>query len=116
MSAVSTAAASAEAPLPRLDADQTAQLAEMFRLMGDPTRLRIILACQGAPTAVGDIAARLDLSPSLVSHHLRLLRAARVLRAQRRGKQILYCAADAHIRCVIADMLEHVVEPHGEEG
>lgn len=97
--------------LPRLDAEQTAELAGMFHLMGDPTRLRIILACLAEPTPVGEVAAKLGLSPSLVSHHLRLLRAARVLRAQRRGKQILYCAADEHISGVIADMLEHVVEP-----
>ena len=101
-------------PLPVLDADQMVMLAEMFRLMGDPTRLRIILECQDTPTPVGEIARRLDLSPSLVSHHLRLLRAARVLRGQRAGKQILYCAEDDHIRCVIADMLEHVLEPEAE--
>ena len=95
--------------LPDLDDDQTVQLAEMFRLMGDPTRLRIILACLAGPTAVGTIATDLGLSPSLVSHHLRLLRAARVLRGHRRGKQIFYAAADEHITCVIADMLEHDV-------
>ena len=99
---------------PTLDEDQMSRLAGMFRLMGDPTRLRIILACQGEPTPVGEIARRLHLSPSLVSHHLRLLRAARVLRARRQGKQMLYAAADDHIRCVIADMLEHVTEPHSE--
>jgi len=101
--------------LPRLDADQTVQLAEMFRLLGAPTRLRIILACMDGPTAVGDIASRLGLSPSLVSHHLRLLRAARVLRGQRSGKQIRYAIADEHISCVIADMLEHVLEPAAAE-
>ncbi len=101
--------------LPDLDDDQTVQLAEMFRLMGDPTRLRIILACLPEPKPVGTIAATLGLSPSLVSHHLRLLRAARVLRGQRRGRQILYASADEHISCVIADMLEHVVEPGDAE-
>jgi DNA-binding transcriptional ArsR family regulator len=99
------------AALPRLDEHQAAQLAEMFRLMGDPTRLRIILACLDAPTPVGAIATTLGLSQSLVSHHLRLLRAARVLRGQRRGRQVLYTSADEHISCVIADMLEHVAEP-----
>ena len=101
--------------LPKLDDDQTVQLAEMFRLMGDPTRLRIILACLSGPTSVGTIATDLGLSTSLVSHHLRLLRAARVLRGHRRGKQVFYAAADEHITCVIADMLEHVVEPGGAE-
>ena len=91
--------------------DTIVQLADLFRLMGDPTRLRIILVCLDNPISVGDIATRLSLSPSLVSHHLRLLKAARVLRAERRGKQIFYSAKDEHIRCVIDDMVAHVGEP-----
>lgn len=95
-----------------LSADDTiGHLAELFRLMGDPTRLRIILTCLDEPISVGEIAMRLDLSPSLVSHHLRLLKAARVLRSERRGKQIFYSALDAHIRCVIDDMVAHIGEP-----
>jgi DNA-binding transcriptional ArsR family regulator len=91
--------------------DAIVQLADLFRLMGDPTRLRIILICLRVPISVGDIALKLALSPSLVSHHLRLLRVARVVRAQRRGKQMFYSAADEHIRCVIDDMVTHVGEP-----
>ena len=96
--------------------DSIGQLADLFRLMGDPTRLRIILSCLTKPICVGDIAARLDLMPSLVSHHLRLLKAARILRAERRGKQIFYSALDAHISCVINDMVAHVDEPIDIEG
>ena len=88
-----------------------AQLADMFRLMGDPSRLSIILTCLRGPISVGDIAAELGLSSSLVSHHLRLLRAARVLRAERRGKQMFYSASDNHIECVISDMMAHIGEP-----
>jgi DNA-binding transcriptional ArsR family regulator len=100
---------------PQPDDERTVHLAAMFRLMGDPTRLRIILACMDAPTPVGAIADRLGLSQSLVSHHLRLLRAARVLRGQRRGRQVLYASADEHISRVLSDMLEHVEEPaHAE--
>ena len=99
-----------DAPL-SIDDDQAIELAEVFRLMGDASRLRIILECLETPTCVSDIATRTKLSPSLVSHHLRLLRAARVLRAQRRGKQVFYLAADEHIRCVITDMVAHVGEP-----
>lgn len=91
--------------------DQAAELAEMFRIMGDASRLKIILACLGAPTCVSDIALKTRLSPSLVSHHLRLLRAARVLRGHRQGKQVFYVAADEHIRHVISDMVAHVGEP-----
>ncbi|MCH8181831.1 MAG: winged helix-turn-helix transcriptional regulator [Proteobacteria bacterium] len=93
-----------------LSPGQTAELADMFRLMGDASRLRIVLACLDGPVAVGDIAARLGLSPSLVSHHLRLLRAGRILKATREGKQVFYAAADAHISRVVADMVAHVGE------
>jgi len=89
-----------------------AELADMFRLLGDTTRLRIVLACLDAPISVGDIAGQLELSPSLVSHHLRLLRAARVVKADRHGKQVFYAAADQHVSGVLADMLAHIAEPH----
>ena len=88
-----------------------AQLADLFHLLGDPTRLRIVLACLARPIAVGEIAAGLDLSSSLVSHHLRLLRAARIVKAERQGKQVFYSTADAHISGVLTDMLEHIAEP-----
>ncbi len=89
-----------------------AELADMFRLLGDTTRLRIVLACLDEPISVGDIAGQLELSPSLVSHHLRLLRAARVVKAERQGKQVFYAAADQHVSGVLADMLAHIAEPH----
>jgi ArsR family transcriptional regulator len=98
-------------PALSISADQAFEIAEMFRLMGDPSRLRIVVACLDAPRCVSDIAEALGLSPSLVSHHLRLLRAARMLKAERRGKQVFYAAQDAHVRSVIADMIEHAREP-----
>lgn len=91
--------------------DTIGQLADLFHLLGDPTRLRIVLSCMGQPIAVGDIAAGLALSSSLVSHHLRLLRAARIVKAERQGKQVFYSAADAHITGLLASMTEHVAEP-----
>lgn len=87
------------------------ELADLFHLLGDATRLRIVLACLVQPTAVGEIAASLDLSSSLVSHHLRLLRAARIVKAERQGKQVFYSAADAHISSLLANMFEHIAEP-----
>ena len=57
----------------RIGDDQVVELAEMFRLMSDPTRLSIILACLDAPASVGEMAERIGISGSLVSHHLRLL-------------------------------------------
>jgi len=102
-------------PLPaRIPEDQVVELAEMFRLMSDPTRLKIILACLDAPAAVGEMAERLGISGSLVSHHLRLLRAARLLQADRRGRQVFYVVGDPHIRSMLADMVDHVAEGDAE--
>lgn len=91
-----------------------AELADLFRLLGDTTRLRIVLACLEMPIAVNDIASKLDLSSSLVSHHLRLLRAARIVKADRQGRQVFYASADQHISGVLTDMLEHIAEPYTE--
>ena len=99
---------------PTLTSEQNALLAEVFRLLGDPTRLRIVFACLERTIAVGDIAAELTLSPSLVSHHLRLLRSAHVVRAERQGKNVLYSAADDHVRAVLKSMAAHIGEPGGE--
>lgn len=99
----------------RMAQDHAAELADLFRLLGDTTRLRIVLECTSMPLPVNEIADRLDLSPSLVSHHLRLLKAARIVRSERQGKQVYYSAADDHITCVVTDMLEHVREPRHED-
>lgn len=93
-----------------LSDEQTANLADMFRLLGDPSRLRIILSTLNGPIAVGDIATKLNLSQSLVSHHLRLLRAARLVRHERKGREIHYQIHDHHVACVIDDMTAHVQE------
>ncbi len=105
-----------DAKAPQLDPDQMEMVAELFHLLGERSRLGIVLACLDRPLPVGEIAARLGLSQSLVSHHLRLLRAARLLRGERRGKQVFYTAADEHVRRVVTDLANHVLEPgHGSE-
>jgi DNA-binding transcriptional ArsR family regulator len=80
------------------------ELADLFHLLGDPTRLRIVLACLAQPTSVGDIAAGLALS------------AARIVKAERQGKQVFYTAADAHISGLLANMFEHLAEPEPANG
>lgn len=101
-------------PLPTLEGAQIAELAELLRLLGEPTRLRILLACLTEPASVGDIAARVNIPRSLVSHHLRMLRAGRFLRSTRNGKQIIYSPVDDRIRCILQDLVEHVVEAADE--
>ncbi|MBX3492199.1 MAG: winged helix-turn-helix transcriptional regulator [Parvibaculum sp.] len=95
---------------PLLDDDKTVELADMFKMLGDPSRLRIVTATLEGPRAVGEIAAMLGLSVSLVSHHLRLLRATRLVSPERRGKQIFYRVHDQHVAHVIRDMIAHVNE------
>lgn len=93
------------------DAERMQELAEVFRLLGESSRLRIALFCLDHPRGVTEISEGLGLGISLVSHHLRLLRAARLLRAERRGRQVLHLTADEHVRCVLLDMVEHVGKP-----
>lgn len=90
-----------------LRADQTMELAETFGLLSDPTRLSIVIACMDQERSAGEIATRLDISASLTSHHLRLLRSARILKSNRRGKQVFYTMADACVRSVLDIMIEH---------
>lgn len=98
----------------RINEDQTAELADTFRLMADPSRLRIILTCLDAPTSVSVMAEELGLSASLVSHHLRLLRASRLIQAERRGNRVFYMVTDEHIRRTLTDMVDHIAESEAE--
>lgn len=98
-------------PKPIIHDDHIQELADVFRLLCDATRLKIVIACMNGEISVGDIAEKTDLSQPLVSHHLRLLKAARLLRHEKQGKQTFYTLSDDHIRCVLEDMLTHIKEP-----
>lgn len=88
---------------------QTAeQLAQVFRALADPTRVRIVSALAETELCVGDLAAVLGMSISAVSHQLRLLRELRIVRKRRQGKHIYYALDDAHVRDLLARGLEHV--------
>jgi len=99
-----------KAKQPLLSDDDASALADLFRLLGDPSLLRIVVSCLRTPLAVSDIAERLGLSVSLVSHHLRLLKGARLVRADRQGKQVYYVADDAHVRRMVEGMVTHIGE------
>ncbi len=90
------------------------ELSDIFSLLGDPTRLRIVLSCMDESLTVTQIAQTIGVSTSLISHHLRLLRATRLIKAERQGKQIFCHVADEHIRLILRNMLEHITEPHDE--
>jgi len=100
---------------PSLSQNHVTVLAETFRLLGDPTRLRILLFCLPGPKSVGDIVESLGLSQTLVSHHLRLLRGARLVRGERRSKQVFYEVADSHVSEMLIDMATHIDEEHFDD-
>ena len=87
------------------------RLASIFRLLGEEGRLKMVLACLSGPKPVCCLATVANLSQSLASHHLRHLREARILKASRQGKNMLYELDDRHIECVLKDMVSHVLEP-----
>jgi ArsR family transcriptional regulator, lead/cadmium/zinc/bismuth-responsive transcriptional repressor len=87
-----------------------AALAETFKVLGDTTRVRILDALSRSELCVGDIAELLGVSESAISHQLRLLRGARLVRPRRAGQQIFYILDDHHIVGLFAQGLEHVQE------
>lgn len=91
--------------------DDGTQLAELFRLLGEPNRLRLVVACLDGPRSVGDLTEQVGVSQSLVSQHLRLLRAGRLLKQTRSGRNVFYELPDCHIRTMLTNMMDHVLEP-----
>ena len=85
-------------------------LAETFRVLGDPTRVRILDALAGGELCVCDIASLAGISESAVSHQLRLLRGMRLVRPRRAGRQVFYSLDDHHIVELLGQALTHVEE------
>ena len=97
----------------RVDPAEAARLAELFRLLGDPTRTRILFALlEAGELCVCDLAEAVDTPESTVSHALRLLRTAGIVRNRRAGRMIHYSLDDAHVRLLLDLSLEHL--RHGE--
>ena len=95
---------------PPLTDASAAALAETFKVLGDTTRVRILDALSRAELCVQDLASRVGISESAVSHQLRLLRGKRVVRARRDGRLIYYSLDDQHIVGLFVQGLEHVEE------
>ena len=90
-------------------------LAETFRALGDLTRVRMLDALARSELCVQDLAARLHLTESAVSHQLRLLRNMRLVRTRRDGRLVFYALDDQHIVGLFEQGLEHVEEREGRE-
>ncbi len=90
--------------------DIAASLAELFRALGDPTRVKILFSLMTKELCVCDITAVIGVSESAVSHQLRILRNLRLVKYRREGKILYYSLADDHIEKLFAQGLEHVIE------
>jgi ArsR family transcriptional regulator len=95
---------------PLLDDETASALAETFKVLGDPTRVRILDALARSETPVCDLAEGLGVTQSAVSHQLRLLRSMRLVRARRDGRHIYYALDDDHILKLFKQGIEHVQE------
>jgi len=91
--------------------DELTRLTETFKVLGDPTRVRIVMALASAELCVCDLSTLLNVSPSAVSHQLRLLRQQRLVKFRREGKMAYYSLDDDHIVRLLNECLRHVQEP-----
>ena len=90
--------------------DTLYDLTELFRIFGDSTRVRILYVLFESEMCVCDIAQLLGMTQSAISHQLRALKGARLVKSRRDGKTVFYSLADAHVRTIIDQGLEHVTE------
>ncbi len=90
-----------------------AELADLFRALADPTRTRIVYALSRLEMTTSQLAEVLEVAPPTVSQHLRLLRALRLVKTRREGREVFYNLDDAHIRLLISLSLTHLRERPG---
>lgn len=96
-----------------LDLDDARMLAERFKLLSDPSRLRIVyVLLEKGELCVGDLAKNVDVSESATSHQLRQLRLAGLVRASRRGREVFYRVADSHVRLLLDVAVKHYLHGH----
>ena len=85
-------------------------LSELFRVFGDSTRMKILYVLFEHELCVCDIASLLGMTVSAISHQLRVLKNARLVRFRRSGKTVFYALADEHVHAILAQGMEHVTE------
>lgn len=93
-----------------IDGDTSIRLARVFKVIGDPSRVKIIYALLQSELCVGDISTAVGLSPSAVSHQLRVLRDSRLVKSRREGQLIYYSLDDHHVINLLSECLEHIQE------
>ncbi|QGT99383.1 Cadmium efflux system accessory protein [Candidatus Syntrophocurvum alkaliphilum] len=93
-----------------LNEETAKSLAELFKVLGDPTRIKVIYALMQKDLCVCDIAAVIGVSQSAVSHQLRILRGQKLVKFRRKGKVVYYSLDDDHISTLFSQGYEHVTE------
>ncbi len=92
------------------DEDRLYDLAELFKVFGDSTRIKILYVLFERELCVCDIAQLLNMSQSAISHQLRILKQNKLVKNRRDGKSVFYSLADGHVRTIINQGMEHVME------
>ncbi len=96
--------------------DRLFALADLYKIFGDSTRLRILYVLYETELCVCDIAALLGMQISAISHQLRVLKQARLVKYRRSGKTVFYSLADDHVHSILAQGMEHVLEEKSRNG
>ncbi len=92
------------------DDETVADISDFFRIFGDSTRIKILWALDKSELCVCDIAALISMTKSAVSHQLRVLKDARLVKSRRDGKVVFYSLADAHVKDIFEKAVEHLDE------
>ena len=92
------------------DEEELYDLAELFKVFGDSTRIRILFVLFEAELCVCDLAEALHMTQSAVSHQLRILKQNKLVKSRREGKSVFYSLADGHVRTIIEQGREHIEE------
>lgn len=92
------------------DEEDLYDLAELFKVFGDSTRIRILYVLFEEEVCVCDLAATLNMTQSAISHQLRILKQSKLVKSRRDGKSVFYSLADAHVRTIIAQGQQHLQE------
>ena len=85
-------------------------LAELFKVFGDSTRIRILFVLFEAEVCVCDLAAALNMTQSAISHQLNILKRNKLVKSRREGKSVFYSLADDHVRTIVSQGMEHIEE------
>ena len=90
--------------------DDIMDLSDFFKIMGDSTRLQLLMSLQQSEMCVSDLANVLNMTKSAVSHQLKTLRVSKLIKSRKEGKTVIYSLDDAHVHEVLAKSIEHIKE------